>query len=212
LEASILQLDGQRRGGLLGDTLAGPGGLVLTSFHIGAALLWRPSAAGGLGDETGDTSNTHVALTVASKSIVPSKASTTEAFEGLLAGVRLEVSLQVVASDEKLVAHVALVRTVIEMSLNVGFDVLLATKAAIAAVIQAHIFAIFGIRARNVLGDLFARNACVSNGRSDSGIEVNLAETPSLWLGLGHRRRCRGDGALLAPTGGGCLRHVGIAW
>jgi hypothetical protein len=187
LEGNFLHLDRRHRD-FLGDALTGAGRLGLAGFDIRATLLRWASTSSGLGNEAGNTSNAHVALAVASKSIVTGKARATTALEGLLACVCLEVALEVMASDEELVTNIALVRAVIEVGLNMGLDVFLAAKTAIATVIQTNILPILGVRARNVLGNLLTRNASVPNGGSDSSIKINLAHASSPRLGLGHRR------------------------
>jgi hypothetical protein len=66
----------------------------------------------------------------------------------------LQVALEIMSTDEVFSTPVTYVLTVIQMSLDVGLDVLLATKATMAAGEGADPFVVFGVRTGNVLVDL----------------------------------------------------------
>jgi hypothetical protein len=130
----------------------------LTSIDIGSALvlLWGPASLGGFRDDASEAPDAHVALTVTSQGILSSKASTTSTGKRLVATVCLQVPLEIMTTNEVLFANVTLELAISQMGLNVRLDVLLATKAAEAASEETDPLAIFGIGARNELGDLIS--------------------------------------------------------
>lgn len=207
---STLCLDRGQRFGLLGNALTRTSGLGLAGLDIGSVLLGRTTTASGFLGVTIVAADAHVALAVTSESILASKTSTTAAGERLLASVGLQVALEIVASDERLVANIALVGAIIEMGLDMGLDVLLATEASVLAILpQTHPFAVLGIGAGDVLVDLIAGDTGLTNGRLHTSIQVIFID----WLGVqfrpsSHERGLDRVGTVLTTSQRGSLRVI----
>jgi hypothetical protein len=86
------------------------------------------------------------------------------------AGVNLGVSLKIVLSNKALHTSRALILAIIQVSLNVGLDVLLATKLLSAIVKQTSPFAICGLWSLDELCNLLARDASVGSRLFDIDI------------------------------------------
>ena len=112
-------------------------GLVETIIHL-RAMLARPATFDGLLDDTFEGTNTHASLAVSGESIMPGEGVAAETRVWLGAGMDLGMSLQVVTSNEALVAVVAFELTITKMSLDVGLDVLLAAETLIAVFVFAN--------------------------------------------------------------------------
>jgi hypothetical protein len=162
----------------------------LAGFDIGSVLLRRTTTSRGLQGVAIVSSNAHIALTVTGQGILTSETSTTAAGERLLASVGLQVALEIMTANKFLIANIALVWTVIEMGLHMGLDILLATEAAILAIMpQAHPLSVLGIGARDVLVNLIVGDTRLSNGCLDTSIEVEIIEGLAIHFGARSHER-----------------------
>src|SRR3954451_15871886 len=98
-------------------------------------MLFRPASLDFFSDDTLKSTNTHASLSVSGQGIMSGKCIAAKASVGLLAGVNLGMSLEVVSADEALFAMVAPKLPIAQMSLYVGLDVLFPTKLLVAVLI-----------------------------------------------------------------------------
>ncbi|KAI6751422.1 hypothetical protein HG531_006118 [Fusarium graminearum] len=128
--------------------------LVHAGLDVRTALLGRSSSLDNLTHDIVESTNTHASLTVSSESVVASEA--VAAFTGIRldSSVDLGMSLKIVLPDEALLACGTLVLTVVEVSLNVRLDVLLAAELLTTVLVCACPFAVACIGAADELSDL----------------------------------------------------------
>lgn len=118
-----------------------PGCLIETIIHFWSALLGS-SSFDILLDYTFESANAHPTLSMSRQCVVSSERVAAETWIRLGPSMDLRMALQVMATNEALLAVIASKLPISQVCLNMGFDVLFPAKLLAALFVSAHVLAI----------------------------------------------------------------------
>jgi hypothetical protein len=156
--------------------LAGSSGFVNTFVHLRAMLAGSTALDWRL-DDALERTDTHTALSVARERVMSSEGVATQTRIWLGARMNLGMSLEVVATNEALVAVVALELSVAQMGLYMGLDVLFAAEALVAVLVPADPLVVAArLGAFNELSNIVNRDVGLLNRGFDSRLEIEIRD------------------------------------
>lgn len=120
-------------------------GFIHAIFHLRSMLLGPPSLDDLLHNAI-EGANAHSSLSMPRQGVVAGKRISTQTRMGFRAGMDFGVALEVVASDEALLAVITAELPVTKMGLYMGFDILFAAESLVASFIYAAPFVVNRIR------------------------------------------------------------------
>lgn len=121
----------------------------LPGFHVRSIFPGPASLGRGLTDSLKAT-HAGVPLSMSRECVVPSETTSTRTWIRLDAAVDLRMPFQVMLAHERIPAMDAAVLSIPEMGLNVRFDVLFASKAAVAVGVGARPSAVKRVRTTDI--------------------------------------------------------------
>lgn len=134
-------------------------------------FLWT-ATLGCLAHNTLVTADAHSSLSVPSQSIVPSEYIATKTFIWFVSSVNLGVTLQVMSTNEALVAMITLILAITKVGLDVGLDIFFSSEPPLAAGVKANPLSILRVRARDVGGDLIDGDPSLFDRSMNPSIKV----------------------------------------
>jgi hypothetical protein len=137
-------------------------------------MLSRSATFDKLSCDPINCADTHAPLSVSSESVLPGECVAAETWIGFGASMNLGVPFEIVAAHESFVAVIALELPIVEVSLDVRFDVLLPAKSLIAIVEFANPLVVRRIRPIDVLCNVIQGNIGLLNGGANTWIKVEV--------------------------------------
>ena len=137
-------------------------------------MLSRPATFDELPSDSIDCTNAHSSLSVSSKSVLSSECVPAETRIWLRAGMNFGMPLEIVSTDEPLVAVITLELSIVKVSLHVRFDVLFPAEALVAIVELANPLVVHRIWPFYVLCNIVQGDVSLLDGSADAWFEVEV--------------------------------------
>ena len=153
--------------------LPGSAGLVEAVFHLWSVFP-GPTSLDVLLDHAIKCTNAHSSLPMPGQGVMAGEGVSAKTGIGLGACVNFGMSLEVMAAHEALLAVVTSELSVAEMSLNVGFDVFLATEFLVATFKIASPLVVHRIWAFDVLGNVIKTDVRLLDGGLNAWLQVEV--------------------------------------
>jgi hypothetical protein len=137
-------------------------------------MLSRSATFDKLPSDSIDCTNAHSSLSVSSKSVLSSEGVPTETRIWFRARMNFGMPLEIVSTDEALVAVITLELSIVKVSLYVRFDVLFPAEALVAVVELANPLVVRRIWPFYVLCNIVQGDVSLLDGSADAWFEVEV--------------------------------------
>ena len=137
-------------------------------------MLSRSATFDELPSDSIDCTNAHSSLSVSSKSVLSSECVPAETRIWFRACMNFGMPLEIVSTDEALVAVITLELSIVKVSLHVRFDVLFPAEALVAIVELANPLVVRRIWPFYVLCNIVQSDVSLLDGSADAWFEVEV--------------------------------------
>jgi hypothetical protein len=137
-------------------------------------MFSRSATFDELPSDSVDCSNAHSSLSVSSKSVLSSECVPAETRIWFRACMNFGMPLEIVSTDEALVAVITLELSIVKVSLHVRFDVLFPAETLVAIVELANPLVVRRIWPFYVLCNIVQSDVSLLDGSADAWFEVEV--------------------------------------